>query len=71
MDDIVMQRDNEQGRVVVPGTRTDDGERCALVVVCEVGRTWAFYPHGAAQLGVRVSGADAVKVARRILAPES
>ncbi|HEU0088942.1 MAG TPA: hypothetical protein VFQ77_15060 [Pseudonocardiaceae bacterium] len=60
---IVMQRENERGRVVVAGRRTDDGERCALVVVAEVGQMWAFYPHGAAQLGVRVAAADAVKVA--------
>ncbi|MCA1672343.1 MAG: hypothetical protein LC799_09130 [Actinobacteria bacterium] len=40
----VMQRDNEHGRVAVDGRRTDDGDRCTLVVVSEVGRTWAFYP---------------------------
>ena len=59
----VMQRDNERGRVDVEGRRTDNGERCTLVVVAEVGRTWVFYPHGAAQLGVRVAAPEAMKVA--------
>ena len=34
-----------------------------MVVVAEVGRTWVFYPHGAAQLGVRVAAPEAMKVA--------
>ena len=59
----VMQRDNERGRMAVYGKRTDNGERCTLVVVAEVGGTWAFYPHGAAQLGVRVAAPEAVRVA--------
>ena len=68
MDELpVMQRDNERGRMAVYGKRTDNGERCTLVVVAEVGRTWAFYPHGVAQLGVRVDQQEAVKVAEAIL----
>ncbi|HEU0089553.1 MAG TPA: hypothetical protein VFQ77_18235, partial [Pseudonocardiaceae bacterium] len=62
MDPVIMQRDNEHGRVVVPGRRTDDGERCALVVIHERSGDWAFLPHGATQLGVRVSGVNAVTV---------
>ncbi|HEU0086688.1 MAG TPA: hypothetical protein VFQ77_03410 [Pseudonocardiaceae bacterium] len=70
MDPAIMQRDNEHGRVVVPGRRTDDDERCALVVIHERTGDWAFLPHGTTQLGVRVSGPNEAKVARRILADE-
>ena len=62
----VMQRENEAGRVVVDGKRTDDGTRCALVVVRELGGTYALYPHGAAKLGVRLSTTGATKAARFI-----
>jgi hypothetical protein len=62
-----MQRENERSRVVVDGKRTDDGDRCSLVVVHEVSGTWAVYPHGADQLGVRLSKAEAVKTAQTIL----
>ena len=62
-----MQRENERGRVAVEGQRTDDEGRCTLVVVSEVGRTWAFYPHGVTQLGVRIGQPEAVKVAEAIL----
>lgn len=68
---VVMQRDNERRRVVVEGRRTDDGDRCALVVIHERSGGWALYPHGVAQLGVRVSGSDAAAVAAAILADES
>lgn len=63
----VMQRENERSRVVVDGKRTDNGERCSLVVVHEVNGMWAAYPHGAAQLGVRLLKAEAVRVAQTIL----
>jgi hypothetical protein len=66
--DTVMQRENERRRVVVAGRRTDDGARCSLVAVHEFGGGWALYPHGAGQLGVRMSGPDAVAVAQAILA---
>lgn len=59
----IMQRQNERGRVVVDGKRTDDGERCSLLVVREVGGTCALYPHGAIQLGVRLTGDAAAAVA--------
>lgn len=62
-----MQRENERSRVVVDGRRTDDGDRCSLVVVHKVGGTGALYPHGAHQLGVRLSKAEAVKAAQAIL----
>ncbi len=60
-------REKERSRVVVDGKRTDNAERCTLVVVHEIGGTWAWYPHGAAQLGVRLPQADAVRMAQKIL----
>jgi hypothetical protein len=62
-----MQRENERGRVVAEGRRTDDGQRCSLVVVREVGGMFAVYPHGADQLGVRVPDSEARRVAQAIL----
>lgn len=59
MDSVIMQRENERGRLVVPGRRTDDGSRCDLLVVHEVGGTWALYPHGASRFGVRLAAVDA------------
>lgn len=67
-DKPVRQHKDERSRVVVAGRRTDDGDVCTLVAVCEVGGTWALYPHGAQQLGVRLAQAAALKVARAILA---
>lgn len=64
---VVMQRSNERSRVVINGCRTDDGSRCALLVVRELGRTWGVYPHGAAQLGARIPDAEAQRLARAIL----
>jgi hypothetical protein len=53
----MMQRDNELGRVVVDGRRTDDGDRCTLVAVHErSGGCWAFYPHGFGKFGVPTFG---------------
>ncbi|MCA1672957.1 MAG: hypothetical protein LC799_12430 [Actinobacteria bacterium] len=65
----IMQRDNEISRVVVDGRRTDDGDRCTLVVVHErYGGTWAFYPHGFGKFGVRLEKSAAAEVAQAILA---
>ncbi|MGH3913630.1 MAG: hypothetical protein ACRDTC_09485 [Pseudonocardiaceae bacterium] len=63
----VMQRDNERSRIAVDGRRTHDGDLCTLIAVHEVGGSWALFPHGDAQLGVRLAGVDAVRVARAIL----
>jgi hypothetical protein len=57
-----MQRENERGRVVVDGKRTDDGDLCTLIVVHEVGGTWALYPHGWGKFGVRLPAAAAATV---------
>ncbi|MCA1600371.1 MAG: hypothetical protein LC776_01565 [Acidobacteria bacterium] len=62
-----MQRENEHSRVVVDGKRTDDNTRCSLVVIHEVGGTWALYPHGWGKFGVRLSKAEAIKAAQAIL----
>ncbi|MGQ0774478.1 MAG: hypothetical protein ACT4NY_08690 [Pseudonocardiales bacterium] len=63
----VKQHENELSRVVVVGRRTDDGDQCTLVVVREVGGTWALHPHGDGKLEVRLAGAEALKVAQAIL----
>lgn len=60
---VVSQTANEHGRLVVDGRRTDDRTRCALLLVQETGDTWALYPHGAGQLGVRLSQEAAQAVA--------
>lgn len=67
----IMQRENERSRVVADGKRTDDGGRCKLLAVHEVGGTWALYPHGWPRLGVRLTGDEAARLARAILAGKS
>lgn len=69
-DKPVTQLKDEHSRTVVEGRRTDDGDLCTLVVVREVSGTWALYPHGDAKFGVRLAGAEALKVAQAILAGE-
>ena len=61
------QLQNERSRVIVEGKRTDDGDRCTLVVIQEVGGTWALYPHGWGKFGVRLNNGEAVTVAQAIL----
>jgi hypothetical protein len=65
--DTIIQRENERGRLTVEGKRTDDGDRCSLLLVQETGGMWALYLHGAAQLGVRVTEEVAAQLARVIL----
>jgi len=64
---VIMQRENERSRLVADGKRTDDGDRCELLAVQEVGGTWSLYPHGAAKFGVRLPGDEAARLARAIL----
>jgi hypothetical protein len=66
-----MQREQKRGRLTMDGRRTDDGSRCTLLVVCEVGGAWVLYPHGAAQLGVRLGQPDAETLARAIQAGDA
>ncbi len=44
-----------------------NAQLCTVVLVHEVGGTWAWYPHGAHKLGVRLPRAEAAKLARTIL----
>ncbi|MDQ3151297.1 MAG: hypothetical protein M3R63_06105 [Actinomycetota bacterium] len=67
VEPAIMQRQNERSRIVVDGRRTDDGDRCTLVVVHEVGGTWGLYPYGWGKFGVRLSKAEAIKAAQAIL----
>jgi len=64
----VMQQENERGRVVVEGKRTDDSALCTVVVIHERTGYWGVYPHGFGKFGVRLPSAEAVKVAQAILA---
>ena len=66
--DIVMQHENEVGRVVLVGGRTDDGAQCSVIVIREFGGTWALYPHGVSRLGVRLGKGVTVTMTRAILA---
>ena len=64
-----LQRQNERSRMTVVGKRTDDGDQCTLLAVHEIRGHWCLYPHGAAQLGVRLAGEEAARLARAILDP--
>jgi len=66
--DIVMQRENEISRIALDGRRTDDGDLCKLVVIHELGGTWALYPHGVHKFGVRLDDECMIAMARAILA---
>lgn len=55
----------ERARLVVKGHRTDDDSTCTLVVIHELGGTWAI--HGLGNPGVRLSAADMVALANAIL----
>lgn len=53
---MIMQRQHERARLVVDGKRIDDGGRCELLAVHEVGGAWALYPHGGPKLGAAARG---------------
>ena len=63
----IMQREHERGRVVADGKRTDDGARCELLAVHEVGGTWCLYPHGGGKFGVRLPKDEAARLGRALL----
>lgn len=65
--DIVNQHKNEISRVVLDGRRTDDGAACSVVVVRELGGTWAIYPHGMNQLGARLRDGEMATMTQAIL----
>ena len=64
----VMQRENEYSRIAVDGRLVNGGALCTFLVIHERSRNWAFYPHGAGQLGLWLPEANALAVARFILA---
>lgn len=68
MEPAIMQRKDEHRRLTVGGKRTDNGEMCTLLAVCDVGGAWALYPHGWGKFGVKLTGPAAEKLARGILA---
>ena len=60
--------EREHCRTVVTGNRTDDGDRCTVVLVHERDTgDWGVYPHGFTKFGVRLSDKEAVKLARKII----
>lgn len=63
----IMQLSNERRRMTAAGKRTDDGTACTLLAIAEIGGTWALYPHGADQLGVRLPADEVARIARTIL----
>lgn len=67
MDERVMRRENECGRVVVEGRLADGNGRCTLVVVhYRCPRCWIVYPHGVGKLGVIINEQDATTLAQGI-----
>lgn len=55
----------ELGRVTAQGRRTDDGSRCTLLVINEADGSWSF--HGLGAPGVKLSKADATRLAQDIV----
>ncbi|MGH3522983.1 MAG: hypothetical protein ACRDU4_09160 [Mycobacterium sp.] len=60
-------RARERSRVVAQGRCTDTNERGSLLAIHETAGTWVFYPP-LGERGVRLSAADAIRVAEKILA---
>lgn len=68
MDEPVMQRENELGRVVVAGMLVGGGGRCTVVAVhYRCPRRWVLYPHGLEKLGVALGDEDAAALAEGIV----
>ncbi len=67
---VIMQLANERARVAVDGWLVEGGERCKFLAIHERTGDWAVYPHGVGKLGVRLPRAEAITVARAILAGE-
>ena len=57
----------ERDRVIALGRRTDNDERCTLLVVSEADGSWSFYGLGASA-GVKLGRADTVALVESILA---
>jgi hypothetical protein len=56
----------ERGRLTAQGRCTDDDSNCTLLVIHEAGGSWAI--HGLGAPGVRLSKAEMVSLAEKILA---
>lgn len=62
-----MQRHHEQARLVADGRRTDDGQKCSLVLIQSAGGVWRLCPHGVDKFGVVLTDAEARRAAQWIL----
>ena len=60
-------RSRERDRVIALGRRTDNDERCTLLVVNEADGSWSFYGLGASA-GVELGRAGTVALVESILA---
>jgi hypothetical protein len=60
-------RDRGRGRLVALGRRTDNDQRCTLLVVNEADGSWSFHGLGASA-GVKLGQADTVALVELILA---
>ena len=56
-------RSRGRGRLVALGRRTDNGERCTLLVVNEADGSWSFHGLGASA-GVKLGKADTLTLGR-------
>jgi hypothetical protein len=56
----------ERSRLTAQGRYTDDDSNCTLLVIHEAGGSWAI--HGLGAPGVRLSQAEMVVLAEKILA---
>jgi hypothetical protein len=60
-------RSRGRGRLVVLGRRTDNDQRCTLLVVSEADGSWSFHGLGASA-GVKLGKADTLALVELILA---
>jgi hypothetical protein len=60
-------RDRERDRLIALGRRTDNENRCTLLVVNEADGSWSFHGLGAS-VGVKLGKADTVALVELILA---
>lgn len=63
----IFQLSGERERLTVTGVRCDNGQRCTLLLVADAGGSFALYPHGADEFGVRIALPDAQSIAEAIL----
>jgi hypothetical protein len=61
-----LHSERERGRIQAQGRRTDDRSNCTLLVIHETDGSWAI--HGLGAPGVRLSQAEMIALAEKILA---